>query len=66
MCGFTLITISIIFQCNCDQTMYAYYVGQAAESRTVRGTAAGRRPFVKDAEGTSTANMDVPFNSIQM
>ena len=41
--------------------MNAYYVGQAAKRLTVRGTAAGRRPFATDAEATSTADMDVPF-----
>jgi len=41
--------------------MYAYYVGQAAERLTVRGTAAGRRPFAKDATSTCTASGDVLF-----
>ena len=39
------------------------WVPQAAESLTVRGTAAGRRPFATDAEATSTADMDVPFDT---
>ena len=56
-----LVAISIIFLCNCDQTMYEYCVGQAAERPTVRGTTAGRRPFATDAEASSTADMDVPF-----
>ena len=34
---------------------------QAAESRTVRGTAVGSRPFAADAEATSTADMADPF-----
>ena len=34
---------------------------QAAESRTVRGTAVGSRLFATDAEATSSADMDVPF-----
>ena len=59
--GFTLVPISVIFLCNCDQILYAYYVRQAAERLTVRGTVAGRRPFATDAEAMSTADMDVPF-----
>ena len=34
---------------------------QAAESRTVRGTAVGSRPFAADAEATSSADMADPF-----
>ena len=58
---FTLVAISITFLCNCDQTMYTRYIGQAAERPTVRDTPAGRRPFATDAEATSSADMDVPF-----
>ena len=59
--GFTLIAISMIFLWNCDQTMCAYNVGQAAERLTVRGTAAGRRPFAMDATSTCSASGDVLF-----
>ena len=51
----------IMFVCSCYQTMYANCVPQAAESLTVRGTAAGRRLYASAAEATSTADMDVPF-----
>ena len=34
---------------------------QAAESLTVRGTAAGSRPFATDVIATCTASGDVPF-----
>jgi len=36
-------------------------MSQAAESLTVRGTAAGRRPFAMAATSTCTANGDVLF-----
>ena len=52
---------NIMFLCNCCQTMYGNCVPQAAESLTVRGTTAGRRPYAMDAEATSTADMGVPF-----
>ena len=36
-------------------------LSQAAESLTVRGTAAGNRPFATDVIATCTASGDVPF-----
>ena len=36
-------------------------MSQAAENLTVRGTAAGRRPFAMDATSTCTASGDVLF-----
>ena len=51
----------IMFVCSCYQTIYANCVPQVAESLTVRGTMAGRRPFAMAAEATYTADMDVPF-----
>ena len=36
-------------------------MSQAAESLTVRGTTAGRRPFAMDATSTCTASGDVLF-----
>ena len=59
-----MLQASIMFVCNCYQTMDIWIfvcVPQAAESLTVRGTTAGRRPFATAAEATSTADTDVPF-----
>ena len=36
-------------------------MSQAAESLTVRGTAAGSRPFATDATSAYTASEDVPL-----
>ena len=36
-------------------------MSQAAERPSARGTAAGSRPFVKDATSACTASGDVPF-----
>ena len=36
-------------------------MSQAAENLTVRGTAAGSRPFATDVIATCTASGDVPF-----
>ena len=56
-----MLHVSIMFLCNCCQTMYGNCVPQAAESLTVRGTTAGRRPYATVAEATSTADMADPF-----
>ena len=56
----TFFTVVILYIIVISKT-YPCLVAQAAERLTVRGTAAGRRPFATAAEATSSADMDVPF-----